>query len=33
MLSVLIFIFPPLYGEGYDTISSLLNGQLLPYNG
>mgnify|MGYP001540668411 CR=1 FL=1 len=27
MLSVLIFIFPPLYGEGYDTISSLLNGQ------
>ena len=27
MLSVLIFVFPPLYGEGYDTISSLLNGQ------
>lgn len=27
MLSVLIFIFPPLYGEGYDTIGSLLNGQ------
>ncbi len=27
MLSVLIFIFPPLYGEGYDTISSLLDGQ------
>ena len=26
MLSVLIFIFPPLYGEGYDTITSLLNG-------
>lgn len=26
MLSILIFIFPPLYGEGYDTISSLLNG-------
>jgi CIC family chloride channel protein len=26
MLSVLIFIFPPLYGEGYDTISALLNG-------
>ncbi len=27
MLSVLIFLFPPLYGEGYDTIGSLLNGQ------
>lgn len=26
MLSVLIFIFPPLYGEGYDTITTLLNG-------
>ncbi len=26
MLSVLIFIFPPLYGEGYDTIGALLNG-------
>ena len=24
-LSLLIFIFPPLYGEGYDTIISLLN--------
>ncbi|MBV5343834.1 chloride channel protein, partial [bacterium] len=24
MLSVLIFFFPPLYGEGYDTISALL---------
>lgn len=29
MLSVLIFIFPPLYGEGYDTITSLLNGQFV----
>jgi len=28
-LSVLIFLFPPLYGEGYDTIRSLLNGQYL----
>jgi CIC family chloride channel protein len=28
-LSVLIFIFPPLYGEGYDVIESLLNGQFL----
>lgn len=26
MLSVLIFLFPPLYGEGYDTIHLLLNG-------
>lgn len=26
MLSVLIFIFPPLYGEGYNTIGELLNG-------
>ncbi len=27
LLSVLIFLFPPLYGEGYDTIELLLNGQ------
>ena len=27
MLSVLIFLFPPLYGEGYDTITLLLNGE------
>ena len=26
MLSILIFIFPSLYGEGYDTIELLLNG-------
>jgi len=26
VLSLLIFIFPPLYGEGYDTIIALLNG-------
>lgn len=26
MLSVLLFLLPPLYGEGYDTITSLLNG-------
>lgn len=26
MLSLLIFVFPPLYGEGYDTIQSLING-------
>jgi len=27
MLSLLIFLFPPLYGEGYNTIGSLLNGE------
>lgn len=27
VLSILIFLLPPLYGEGYDTIGSLLNGQ------
>ena len=27
MLSILIFVFPPLYGEGYNTIELLLNGQ------
>ncbi|MDR0572466.1 MAG: chloride channel protein [Tannerella sp.] len=27
ILSVLIFLLPPLYGEGYDTIGSLLAGQ------
>nr|WP_321373348.1 chloride channel protein [uncultured Bacteroides sp.] len=26
MLSILIFLFPPLYGEGYDTINLLLKG-------
>ena len=26
-LSILIFFFPPLYGEGYDTISQLLSGE------
>lgn len=26
MLSILIFLFPPLYGEGYNTISLLLKG-------
>ena len=25
-LSILIFLFPPLYGEGYDTIRQLING-------
>ena len=27
LLSVLIYLFPPLYGEGYDTITLLLNGE------
>ncbi len=27
MLGVLIFLFPPLYGEGYETIELLLNGE------
>ncbi|MDR1222595.1 MAG: chloride channel protein [Tannerella sp.] len=27
ILSVLIFLFPPLYGEGYDTVDSLLDGR------
>lgn len=27
VLSLLIFIFPPLYGEGYSIINNLLNGQ------
>lgn len=27
ILSLLIFIFPPLYGEGYSTITSLLSGE------
>lgn len=26
MLSVLVFLFPPLYGEGYDSIDNILNG-------
>lgn len=26
-LSILIFVFPPLYGEGYDTINLLLDGK------
>lgn len=29
MLSVLIFLFPPLYGEGYNTIELLLNGHTI----
>ena len=27
ILSILIFLLPPLYGEGYETINSLINGQ------
>lgn len=29
VLSTLIFLFPPLYGEGYDTIELLINGHSL----
>lgn len=28
LLSILIFLLPPLYGEGYDTINMLINGSL-----
>ncbi|NDW09342.1 chloride channel protein [Dysgonomonas sp. 520] len=28
ILSILIFLLPPLYGEGYDTINSLLSGMI-----
>lgn len=28
ILSVLIFLFPPLYGEGYDTINTLINNNI-----
>lgn len=27
ILGILIFLFPPLYGEGYETLQSLLNGE------
>ena len=30
ILSLLIFLFPALYGEGYDAINSLLNGEVKP---
>ncbi len=32
-LGLLIFLFPPLYGEGYDALSPLLNGQEILYDG
>ncbi|MDH6309681.1 CIC family chloride channel protein [Dysgonomonas sp. PFB1-18] len=32
ILSILIFLLPPLYGEGYDTIEALINGKK-DYNG
>ena len=32
-LGLLIFLFPPLYGEGYDALSPLLNGQPVSYDG
>ena len=32
-LALLIFLFPPLYGEGYGVLSTLLNGQQPSYEG
>lgn len=32
-LGLLIFLFPPLFGEGYDSLSSLLNGAEPTYEG
>lgn len=32
-LGLLIFLFPPLYGEGYDSLGALLNGQELDVEG
>ena len=32
-LGLLIFLFPPLYGEGYDSLGLLLNGQSLDLEG
>ena len=32
-LGLLIFLFPPLYGEGYDALGPLLNGQYISYDG
>ena len=32
-LGLLIFLFPPLYGEGYDSLGALLNGQELDLDG
>lgn len=33
MLGLLIFLFPPLYGEGYDSLSLLLNGEMPDFDG
>lgn len=33
ILSVLIFLLPPLYGEGYDTINTLLSGAMMSGTG
>jgi CIC family chloride channel protein len=32
-LGLLIFLFPPLYGEGYDSLGALLNGQEIDLDG
>lgn len=33
LLGLLIFLFPPLYGEGYDSLSLLLNGSTIDFGG
>ena len=33
LLGVLIFLFPPLYGEGYDALHPLLNGEAVVFDG
>ena len=33
MLSILIFLFPPLYGEGYESLHQLLNGGVIDFEG
>ncbi len=32
-LGLLIFLFPPLYGEGYDALAPLLNGEAINFDG
>lgn len=33
LLGLFIFLFPPLYGEGYDSLSLLLNGSTIDFGG
>lgn len=32
-LGLLIFLFPPLYGEGYDSLNALLSGEVIDFEG